>query len=170
MTENLEENILEEGDTDIYEIGYHLLPTIGDENMLVESSKIKEMILGSGGQFVSEGVPSMKQLAYPMIKKHENKNLNFTKAYFGWVKFEAPTSKIEEINKNIEANQNVLRFLTIKTVKESTLYTPKAPMFKKEEHKGDIKVDTEELPVENKAPVSETEIDKSIDDLVTTIN
>ena len=60
MTENLEENILEEGDSAVYEIGYHLVPTIGDENMLAESSKIKEMILGSGGKFVSEGVPSMK--------------------------------------------------------------------------------------------------------------
>ena len=170
MTENLEENILEEGDSAVYEIGYHLVPTIGDENMLAESSKIKEMILGSGGKFVSEGVPSMKQLAYPMVKKHENKNLNFSKAYFGWVKFEAPTSKIEEINKNIEANQNVLRFLTIKTVKENTLYTPKAPIFKKDDHKEEDRVEAGEPSVENKAPVSETEIDKSIDDLVTTIN
>lgn len=145
----------------VYEVGYHLLPTVPEENISGEVSQIHALVSGHDGNIVSEGMPVLRQLAYEINKKIETKSLRFSKAYFGWVKFEMDPSQISGLKNKIENLPNILRFIIVKTVKENTMHTPKIPMFKRESHK-------EEAPLEavEKTPVSEAEIDKSIDELV----
>jgi ribosomal protein S6 len=59
-----------------------------------------------------------------MKKATQGQNHKFDKAYFGWVKFEI-NPQYSAINKELEKNTNILRFMTIATVRENTLYTQK---------------------------------------------
>jgi ribosomal protein S6 len=150
-----------ENDNLIYEVGFHLLPTIDESSVPAEASNIKSIIEENGGMVISEDLPKMIVLAYDIAKSINSKKHKFNKAYFGWIKFEIDPAKITDIKNKIESNQNVLRFLIIKTVRENTIHTPKIPMFKKENNK-----EEKEEYIE-KPKVSEAELDKSIDELVT---
>lgn len=156
--ESLNKNV---GDDQIYELGYHLLPTILEEEVPREISQIHSLISEYGGSVIAEGAPIMRSLAYEISKRVETKSLKFNKAYFGWIKLETDRSKIIDLKNKLESLPNILRFLIIKTVRENTMYTPKIPMFKKENNK-------EEAPLEitEKIPASEAEMDKSIDELI----
>ena len=121
-----------ENDSLVYEIGYHLLPSIDESEVPVQSLKIKSIIEESGIAVIAEGMPKMTVLSYDISKNIDSKKHKFNKAYFGWVKFEADPSQIGGIKIKIEGLANVLRFIIVKTVKEDTMHTPKIPMFKKE--------------------------------------
>lgn len=158
-----EENLKDSGDIQIYETGFHLLETVSEDQVQAEVSKIHAAISENGGVIISEGAPSLRQLAYTISKKVGTKSLKFNKAYFGWLKFEVDREKILTIKDKIESMPNVLRFIIIKTVRENTMHTPKIPTFKKES----TTEESEEKPAEKeKAPASEAEIDKSIDELI----
>ncbi len=157
----MEENSKELEDKQIYEVGYHLIGTLPEDEVSKEVTLIHSLISENRGNIISEGAPTLRQLAYEIAKKVETKSFRFNKAYFGWVKFELEASEILNIKKKMEAMPNVLRFLIVKTVKENTMYTPKIPMFKKEAHKEEKDGRPEEATA-----VSEAEIDKSIDELL----
>lgn len=152
---------MNEKDSDrVYEIGYHLLPTVDESKILEEVSKIKSFVEENGGSFVGEGFPKITNLSYDIHKNVNSKNLAFNKAYFGWIKFYMDTEKILAIKSKIDNMPNILRYIIVKTVKEETMHTPKIPSFKKESEKKTNNQAVEEIKV------SEEEIDKSIDELV----
>lgn len=153
------------GDTQVYELGYHLLGNLTDQEVSDEVSKIHTLIDKNKGKIISEGAPELVDLSYEITKRIETKNLRFSKAFFGWVKFEIEIAKILDIKSKVEAGEKVLRFLLIKTVKENTMHTPKVAVFKKDVVKDDAEEIAPDAIVE-KAPVSEAEIDKSIDELL----
>ena len=157
-------DINEKDDSLVYEVGFHLLPTTPESEVPAEALKIKSTIEESGGAIISEEMPKLVVLAYDISKNVDSKSQKFNKAYFGWVKFEADPAKIADIKNKVENNQNVLRFIIVKTVKEDTMHVHKIPMFKKEPSASSGQ-EKEERGVE-KPKVSEAEIDKSIDELV----
>lgn len=153
----------------VYEVGYHLMPTIDESDVLVHVAKIKSLIDERGGIVISEEMPKLIVLAYDISKTINTKKQKFSKAYFGWVKFEMDPAKILDLKNKIESLPEVLRLLVIKTVKENTIHTPKIPMFKREnKEEGMITSKDFPIPVEvaEKTEISEEEIDKSIDELV----
>ncbi len=153
------EEILEKGQ--IYEIGYHLVPTIDEVEIPAKASKIKSLIEENEGLILSEETPKMAVLAYDICKTVNSKKQKFNKAYFGWVKFEIDPSQIANIKNKIEAMAEVLRFVIVKTIRENTMHTPKIPMFRKENVKEERTEEKTEKP-----KISEAEIDKSIDELL----
>jgi len=157
----MEENIKDNKETQIYELGYHILPTVSEEDVAGEVSKIHSIISQSEGNIIGEGMPTMHQLSYEITKRIETKNLKFAKAYFGWIKFEVSQSEVAGIKNKIENLPNVLRLMIIKTIRESIAHTLRIPMFRKESNKEGIK----KAPKE-KVEISEEEIDKSIDELL----
>jgi len=162
MEEETKDLVKDEGEIQIYELGYHLLPTIAEENINEEVAKIHSILTQNGANIIGEGLPSLRELSYQIQKRIETKSLQFSKAYFGWVKFELDRSKIAAVKSKVEVEGSVLRFLIVKTVRENTMHViSKIPTFKKENTKEEILIDAEE-----KVPVSEAEIDKSIDELL----
>ena len=150
-------------DNSIYEVGYHLIPTIEEGDVLTEVLKIKTLIEENDGLIIAEELPKMIPLAYEISKSIGSKKQDFNKAYFGFIKLEVEPSKIDSIKIKLETFDEVLRFIIIKTVRENTLFTPKIPMFKKELKKEE----KETCEVSADQPkVSEEEIDKSIDELL----
>jgi len=168
----------------VYEVGFHLLPTIAENSIAEEVSKIKSVVEKNNGVFVSEGVPQMTNLAYTITKAISGKNQKFDSAYFGWVKFELGASVIADIKKEMDEMDVVLRYLIIKTVKEdATAVKPGKFEFnsgsevettdnKKEKKEKEEVVKKEEVKEEKPEEVTENKeeedkkLDNTIDDLV----
>jgi ribosomal protein S6 len=143
----------------VYEVGFHIVPTVSPENLPKEVDAIKAVLGGVGATVISEEFPKLRSLAYQMVKAIGPVRHRFDTAYFGWIKFRAMPETAAEVKKAMDGNEKVLRYILIKTVEENTLYGPK---ILGEEKKAAMKGD--EAPTA--APASQEEIDKSIDKLV----
>ncbi|MFA5751031.1 MAG: 30S ribosomal protein S6 [Candidatus Paceibacterota bacterium] len=141
----------------IYELGFLLLPSISEENIPVVFDNYKELIISFGGDVISGEMPRMIRLAYVMTKIIENKRNKFDSAYFGWVKFEMSPEKLVELKSKLDLSPDLIRFLIIKTVRENTLaprkYSGNNNRFKngvekREEKKDDMPIDEEQVSKE----------------------
>lgn len=153
---------MSKSDKTIYEIGYNLIPTISEEEVAKEVTKIKEKIVSLEGEIISDEYPNQIKLAYEMTKEINNKNVRFNSAYFGWIKFEIDPSQIEEVKKMADGDLNVLRHIIIKTVRENTIYTPKITKPARRPSSDDLApADTAEA-----MPMDEEAVDAKIDELL----
>ncbi|MFA6050517.1 MAG: 30S ribosomal protein S6 [Candidatus Paceibacterota bacterium] len=156
----MEEKTSKEG-MQVYEVGFHIAPFVGDENVAHEVSAIKDALEKIKAEVISEDFPRLRPLAYPIDKLIKGDKKICNEAYFGWIKFEAPTEAIDGFKKEMEKRENVIRSLIIKTVRESTLYGMK--FLKDKEMKREKREGEKDEP---KQEINEVELDKSIDSLV----
>jgi ribosomal protein S6 len=162
MPETEKDEILENANSKVYELGYLLVPTISEEDVPVVFGNLKELVSSLGGVAISDEMPKMISLAYAMVKVAANVRNKFNTAYFGWAKFMMDSDKILELKKKLDLDPNFIRFLLLKTVKENTIAARRfgrgevhrRPLMKKNE---DIKTTV---------PINKEEIDKEIDALV----
>ena len=164
--EKVETKVVEESGKQVYELGYHIVSTVAEENLPKEVETLKEVVLQDGGSLVSEGEPKLINLAYSMTKSVADIKKKFDTAYFGWIKFETSQSLMPIIKKAMDQNPNLLRYLLIKTVRENTLFVPKLTVRKVEGEAAKAKkpIKTEEAKVSSKKDLED--IDKSIEELV----
>src|SRR3989338_4416140 len=111
----------EDSNSKVYELGYLLVPTIAEEDVLVQYGNLKELVSSFGGELITDEVPKMIPLAYTIHKVVSNVRNKFNKAYFGWTKFTMEAQKIIEFKKHLDLDSNFVRFLILKTVKENTI-------------------------------------------------
>ncbi len=166
MSETKNINSQEEKDLelyDVYELGYHILPTVPESELEDKVNEIRELIKQFGGEFIMEGEPELIDLAYTMIVPRGGHNDKYDKAYFGWIKFEAPKANVPELQKELKLNQNILRFILFKTVKEDTRAQIKLPELKEVKTTGTVeqKPETEEAEGE----VSDESLDKALEEI-----
>ena len=161
-----EKNIGAEAESDkkIYEIGFQIIPSVPGDKIGEEYSAIKEIIEKNGAVIISDEMPKMRPLAYEMRKESAGKYQKYNTAYFGWVKFESGAEGVLVIDAFFKKTPTVLRHLLIKTVRENTMTAPKIPLYKKAEAPK-MKIETEGDTPE-KVKISETELDKAIDDVI----
>lgn len=155
-----------EEDTQIYEVGFHIIPMVPEEGVPAVVTELKDGIQGHGGVVIAEEFPRFRPLVYTVRKAIGGKYNKFNSAYFGWVKFEAPTAGARAIDKFFSGHEKILRSILIKTVRENTMAPQKA--FVPRDAKTVAKapgVGSLKRP-EDKAPVSEEELDKTIAELV----
>jgi len=159
--ENIEENgDAKEAKLSVYEVGYIMVPTIAEENLGGEVTAFKDTLTEQGVSFISDEYPKMMELAYEMSRSIANKKQKFSYGYFGWVKFECTTAQAKVIKEGLDKNEKLVRYLMIKTVRESTMST-KRPYGKTDGAK------RRSTPrVEETGPINEETIDKEIDALV----
>lgn len=152
----------------VYELTFHLLPNLGEDESAKEVAGLKALIEKEGGTIISTDEVKPMQLAYTMVKKQEGKNAKFDSSLLGMIKFDLETEALLKVTEEIDLNKNILRYLIIKTVRE---YAPiqNRPMFrevKTEDAKPISKPAAQEEKVEDAKPISEEELDKSIEELV----
>ena len=111
----------------VYEIGYLIVSSVPEEKVSGEVEAIKKMIADAGSTVITEEAPYAQDLAYTMRKKMVSGGYEkYDAAYFGWIKFEVGSDKIEALKNSIEAHPSVLRMLLITTVKENTYLSKRA--------------------------------------------
>ena len=93
-----------------YELAFHLLPSFTEEQIEEKRREIEKLISKEGGLVGRYGEIKKIKLAYP-IKKEQFSN-------FGYIEFFAPKSIIEKINRDLLANEDILRHLVVKKEKE----------------------------------------------------
>jgi ribosomal protein S6 len=119
MNEN--ESVMDEGK--VYEISYILDNRLDESRAAEKAEAFKKDIASLEGSFISEETPYVRELSYEMTRVVNNVNVRFTEGYFGWVKFEMIPSKVEELNKKLKLDEEVVRFLVLKTVKGNDIFT-----------------------------------------------
>ena len=128
MTENNETIV----DSRVYEISFIFDNKLDEETALKKADALKQSIATLGGSFISEETPYMRELAYEMTRVVNNVNVRFNEGYFGWIKFEMNADKVKEFEKAIKLDEEVIRYLLVKTVRENTVFTKRAPVIKVE--------------------------------------
>lgn len=144
----------------IYEVGYIMVPSIAEENLGAEVTAFKDTLTAAGVTFISDEYPKMMELAYEMSRSIANKKQKFSYGYFGWVKFECTTEQARAIKAMLDLNETLVRYLMIKTVRESTM-SSKRPYSKEGAKRRASTKSSEE-----QAPINEEEVDKEIEALV----
>lgn len=150
--------------TNVYEVGYHLLPTLSEEEVTSAVSGIMEAIKKEGGEFVGDRFPSSIDLAYTISKRVSGKLTNFDRAYFGWVAFEAPRKGIAKLKVMLDDHPSVLRSLIVITDKDavasalSAVETPIGPT-------GSI--DKPKREADGEGEVSEVALDEALEEIET---
>lgn len=150
-----------ETDSGLYEVGFHLIGTITEDAVAADFDAISNMVTKLGGSIKGSEAPTLRTLTYTITKHVGGKNLRYDTAYFGSIVFEADTDSIPSLRAEIEKLSNILRFLVI-------AITPEALMPRERRVMG--KIDAEkfrpEKPEAAVAPISEEELDKTIEQMV----
>ncbi len=150
----------------VYELAYLFVPTLEGEKVDEKFQSLKSYLVTKGAELVAEDTPRLLELQYEMSRTITNKKTWFDEAHFGWVKFEAEPALVKEIHDDLARDEQIIRFMIIKTVKENTIaskkplggYKPRKDIFAKES--GEI---IEGVEVEK---ATEEEVDKAVDALV----
>lgn len=98
-----------------YELMLMLLPDLGEKALSNSISEIKDLLNNFGGKIFQEDVWGVKDLAYRIKKQDQG-------YYLVW-NLELPGSAVSELEKNLNINQSVLRYLLLKTPKHYTFKT-----------------------------------------------
>ena len=149
-------------DDKVYELGYLLAPIIAGEETPAVYGNLKELVISLRGDIVTDEMPKMITLSYPMQKVVSGARHKFNTAYFGWIKFTMDPDKILELKKRLNLDQNFIRFLILKTVKENTIA---AKRFIRGEM-GYRKLAVKRSENETVVPINKEEVDKEIDALI----
>lgn len=149
----------------IYEIGYHVVPTVKEEDLEKIVGTIRAEIERAGGTFIAEGAPSLTRLAYPILAEESGKRMEHDRGYFGWIKFEANVSAAHALNEALRGNASIIRFIVFRTVREDTRAKYKAPTLREVKRTDTIKSTPRRSVDEGKGPVSEEELEKAISEI-----
>ena len=150
----------------IYELGYHLVPTLPEEKIPEVSGAVRGMIERISNGIIAEELPVFINLAYTIVKTIEHKNKRFDDAYFGYVKFEAEPEGIAALEEALKADENILRYLVVKTIRENTYLSKKFPSSTSKERVAEEEVVATEEPAVKEVVAEDAALDKVIDELV----
>ena len=153
----------------VYEIGYLLVSSVPEEKVSAEVEAVRAIITGVGSSVIAEEAPHKQQLAYTMRRKTVAGSYEkYDTAYFGWIKFEVGSDKIEAVKKAVELHPTVLRALLLSTVRENTYLGKRAQAIAAEFNAKEIIPDAVVADAKEvvAAPATIEEMDKSIDAMV----
>jgi len=156
-----ENNVSEEADSKVYELGYLLVPTIKEEDVPMNYGNLKELISSFEGEIIADEMPKTISLAYAMQKVVSNVRSKFNTAYFGWIKFTMKGEKVLELKKHLDLDPNFIRFLILKTIRENTIATKR--FVRGETYRKPRARNTENETV---VPINKEEIDKEIEAMI----
>lgn len=156
----------------VYELGFHIVPSVGDEGLSKEIEAVHAVIAKNGGNIVSEEQPQLTRLAYPLQRDIARKRHTFDTAYFGWVVFEAFPKGAHAVKEAMRHNEHIIRSLMVKTEKDAApvRHPATAPRFETKPTEFSARP-TEKMPAEGAPetpaePMSTEQMDAEIEKLV----
>lgn len=164
-----EENQIQEKDAlTVYETGFIIDPALSDDDVTAVVTAFKAFITEKGGAIISEEAPKRRELAYMIVKSVLGKNKRYNAGFFGWVKYEIEPTLASAVKTYLESDLKIVRFLTVKTVRENTLVYLRTGFVPRVD--GERPVVKKDIPTvqDGAIPtvVSEEELDKSIEKLI----
>jgi ribosomal protein S6 len=155
----------------IYEIGFHIVPTVDEKEVGAVVEKIKKL-LGKNVEIVAEAAPVRMRLAYQIERATQGKREKYTESYFGWVKFalkeneegEGVGIQVNAIEQSLRNTKDVLRFILIETVREDLMQQKTRAVFGSDRLEGQT-LTKAPREAEKAGEVSQEELDKSLEAL-----
>lgn len=148
----------------VYEIGYHISPSVKEDEVEKRVGEMRSMIEKHGGRLLAEGAPSMMKLSYDISVQEGGKRIEYDRASFGWIKFEAPSEAALEMEEALKTMPGVIRSILFKTVREETRARFK-PQTLREVKRTDTLKSAPRATEEVAAPVSEEDLEKALSDI-----
>ncbi|SFZ98782.1 SSU ribosomal protein S6p [hydrothermal vent metagenome] len=96
-----------------YETLFVVKPTLTDEETAAQIAKIKNVLEKEGAELVATDDMGMRKLAYPVEKNN--------RGYYTVLYFKSEGSVIHELERNLKINEDVIKFLTVKYVKNKEI-------------------------------------------------
>lgn len=149
----------------IYEIGFHVVPTIDEAGAAKVAEMIKSAVMKGDAEVISEAAPQRMRLSYTIERATSGSREKYDEAYFGFIKFATDRENIPAIEAMLRGTREVLRYLLAQTVREDLVSTPRRATFTSDRLEGE----TIKKPVaepEKGGEVSEEDLNKSLDALV----
>jgi ribosomal protein S6 len=103
-----------DGDVAVYELAYHILPTVAEGEVEAVTGELKALLTAHNAVITDEEVAARFELAYEIEKYLEGKYRRFSSAYFGWIRFTIAPAQLVALDEEIRGNKKVLRHLTIR--------------------------------------------------------
>ena len=88
-------------------------PTLTDEETAAVIAKIKDILTKEGAELVATNDMGMRKLAYPVEKND--------RGYYTVLFYKAEGTLINELERNLKISEDVIKFLTVKYVKNKEL-------------------------------------------------
>jgi ribosomal protein S6 len=101
-----------------YELAFHLLPTVAEEEVKTLESELQSLITNAGGTVGLTEAAQRFDLAYELTKMIDGKYRRFETAYFGWIRFTALPESVEALMQEVEAMPAVLRSLLVRLTRQ----------------------------------------------------
>ncbi len=150
----------------IYEVGYHVSPSVKEEDVEKVVTQVRDVIEKVGGSFIAEAAPTHTKLSYPISVRQGERYSEYDRAYFGWIKFEADTQAAKVLTDSLTANKSILRALVFKTLREDTRAKFKAPQIREVKRTDTLKAAPRKAAdAPDAAPVSEVDLEKALETL-----
>lgn len=148
----------------VYEIGYHLVPTLAEGDVAGEVANIRAML--GDAEIIKDEAPHKMTLAYIIERAGAGRREKYGESYFGFVKFAIDKEHINGIEAKLRAMRPVLRYLLVETAREEAAPARRA-VFTSDRLEGET-LKKPAAPIEEfkGAEVSEEELDKSIDAII----
>ena len=96
-----------------YETLFVVKPTLTDEEIAAQITKVKDVLAKEGAELVATDDMGMRKLAYP-VEKNE-------RGYYTVLFYKAEGSLIHELERNLMINEEIIKFLTVKYVKNKEI-------------------------------------------------
>lgn len=146
----------------IYEIGYHVVPTAGDEGVPKVVDAIRAAL--KDAEIISEGFPQKIPLAYVVERATQGKREKYAESYFGFIKFSTDRESLVAFKEKVAAMPEVLRHIVIETVREDLMQQKQRAVFASDRLEGKTLEKPASAP-EKGGEVSQEELDKSLEAL-----
>lgn len=89
-----------------YETLFVIKPTLTEEEIAAQITKVKDVLAKEGAELVGTDDMGMRKLAYPVQKND--------RGYYTVLFYKAEGSVINELERNLKINEDVIKFLTVK--------------------------------------------------------
>ena len=96
-----------------YETLFVVHPTLTEEEINAQITKVKDVLAKEGAELVATNDMGMRKLAYP-VEKH-------ARGYYTVLFYKAAGSTISELERNIKNNEDIIKFLTVKYSKNKEI-------------------------------------------------
>lgn len=148
----------------VYEVGYVITPTMKEQEVEKIVGDVRSEIGKANGSFIAEGAPSLARLSYAMPALENGKRMLHDRGYFGWIKFDSSIASAGRLKEALEKNEQVMRFIVFRTVREDTRAKMKAPQLREVRRTDTIK-SAPRRAEEASGPVSEAELEKALQNI-----
>ena len=96
-----------------YETLFVVKPTLTEEEIAAQIAKVKDVLAKEGAELVGTNDMGMRKLAYP-VEKHN-------RGYYTVLFYKAAGTTIQELERNLKINEDIIKFLTVKYTKQKEI-------------------------------------------------